>query len=191
MLQSAEGEVTQADCSAGLQHPGSLHHGSRNRTQVLSWTGAGNLFRSLGWVVQEAEPLPSCHHTCSWVPQDTSQLRAQSLSRAEQQTQVLRMRWLGGRLRGKDVGVLVGQLEAKAVPAEGRAAGRSRWTWSTGAETAGMCGEAGIKGTGTWQMAEREKRRAQAHSADPRQRRRVSRTEQMGRRELQVRGGVQ
>lgn len=101
------------------------------------------------------------------------------------------MRWLGGRLRGKDVGVLVGQLEAKAVPAEGRAAGRSRWTWSTGAETAGMCGEAGIKGTGPWQMAEREKRRAQAHSADPRQRRRVSRTEQMGRRELQVRGGVQ
>lgn len=57
-------------------------------------------------------------------------------------------------------------MEAKAVPAEGRAAGRSRWTWSTGAETAGMCGEARIKDRGTWQTAEREERRAQAHSAE-------------------------
>ena len=87
--------------------------------------------------------------------------------------------------------MLVGQMEAKAVPAEGRAAGRSRWTWSTGTETAGMCGEAGIKGTGMWQTAEREERRAQAHSAELRRRRRVSRMEQMGQRELQVRGGVQ
>lgn len=67
---------------------------------------------------------------------------------------------------GKDAGLLVGQMEAKAVPAEGRAAGRSRWTWSTGAETAGMCGEAGIKDRGTWQTAEREERRTQAHGAE-------------------------
>lgn len=67
---------------------------------------------------------------------------------------------------GKDGGLLVGQMEAKAVLAEGRAAGRSRWTWSTGAETAGMCGEAGIKGRGMWQTAEREERRAQAHGAE-------------------------
>lgn len=85
----------------------------------------------------------------------------------------------------------MGQMEAKAVPAEGRAAGRSRWTWSTGVETAGMCGEAGIKGTGMWQMAEREERRAQAHSAELRQRWRVSGMQQMGRRKLQVRGGAQ
>lgn len=63
---------------------------------------------------------------------------------------------------GKDAGLLVGQMEAKAVPAEGR----SRWTWSTGAETAGMCGEAGIKDRGMWQTAEREERRAQAHGAE-------------------------
>ena len=82
-------------------------------------------------------------------------------------------------------------MEAKAVPAKGRAASRSRWTWSTGAETAGMCGEAGIMGMGTWQTAEREEKRAQAHSAELRQRQRVSRMEQMGQRELQVQGGVQ
>lgn len=45
-------------------------------------------------------------------------------------------------------------MEAKAIPAEGKAASRSRWTWSTGAETAGMCVEAGIKGMGMRQMAE-------------------------------------
>lgn len=67
---------------------------------------------------------------------------------------------------GKGVGLLVGQMEAKAAPAEGRAGGRSRWTWSTGAETAGMCGEAGIKDRGLWQTAEREERRAQTHSAE-------------------------
>lgn len=62
--------------------------------------------------------------------------------------------------------VLVGHIQARTVPAEGRAASRSRWTWSTGAETAGMCSEAGIKGVGMWQMAEREERRAQTHSAE-------------------------
>lgn len=59
-----------------------------------------------------------------------------------------------------------GQMEAKAAPAESRAAGRSRWTWSRGAETAVMCGEAGIKGRGMWQTAEQEERRAQAQGAE-------------------------
>lgn len=85
----------------------------------------------------------------------------------------------------------MGQMEAKAFPAEGRAVSRSRWTWSTGAETAGMCSEAGIKGTGTWQMAEWEERTAQAHRTEVRWRRRVSRMEQMGQRELEMQGGVQ
>lgn len=86
---------------------------------------------------------------------------------------------------------LVGQMEANAVPDEGRVAGRSRWTWSTGAGTAGMCGEAGIKGRWMWQMAEREERRAQAHRVELRWRWRVSKMEQMGWHKLQVLGGVQ
>lgn len=80
MLQSAEGEEMQAGCSAEPQHHGFLRHGGRDTTQVPSRMEAGNLFRSLGWVVQGAEPFPSCHRACSWVPQGTSQLQAQDLS---------------------------------------------------------------------------------------------------------------
>lgn len=79
-------------------------------------------------------------------------------------------------------------MEAKAAPAEGRAAGRSRWTRSTGAQTAGMRGEAGIKDRGTWQTAEREERRAQAHG-ESRAEAGGQRMEQMGQRRLQVQEG--
>lgn len=70
--------------------------------------------------------------------------------------------------------------------------------WPAGADglglqgqTAGMCGEAGIKGRWMWQMAEREERRAQAHRVELRRRCRVSRMEQMGWHKLQELGGVQ
>lgn len=74
---------------------------------------------------------------------------------------------------------------------EGRVVGKSRWPWSAGAKTARVFSEAGIKGIVMWQMAEREERRAQAHSAALRWRGRVSRVEQMGWCELQAQGGVQ
>lgn len=70
----------QAGRSAGLQHLVSLHYEGRDMTQVPSWMKAGNLFRSLGRVVQGTKPLPFCHHACSWVPQGTNQLQAQDHS---------------------------------------------------------------------------------------------------------------